>query len=161
MSAIRQDRELLHFSTMQLTWPRFFIFAALSFAAGSLLTSRLMTPAGVEAQSNHVFELRVYHTHPGRLPALLSRFRDHTRRIFDQHKMTSVGYWVPQDSPAKDNTLVYILSHPNRDAATKNWKEFRADPEWVKVSKASEADGKIVEKVDSTFMDPTDFSKIK
>lgn len=121
----------------------------------------MMAPQSVEAQSNHVFELRVYHTYPGRLPALLSRFRDHTRRIFDQHKMTSVGYWVPQDSPAKDNTLVYILSHPNRDAATRNWKDFREDPEWVKVSKASEADGKIVEKVDSTFMEPTDFSKIK
>ena len=51
--------------------------------------------------------------------------------------------------------------YPSRDAATKNWKEFREHPEWVKVSKASEADGKIVEKVDSTFMEPTDFSKIK
>ena len=95
---------------------------------------------------------------PGTVDAHYERI---TRRIFDQHKMTSVGYWVPQDSPTKDNTLIYILSHPSRDAATKNWKEFREDPEWVKVSKASEADGKIVEKVDSTFMEPTDFSKIK
>jgi hypothetical protein len=36
-----------------------------------------------------------------------------------------------------------------------------ADPEWRQVSKASEADGKIVEKIDSTFMDPTEFSQIK
>jgi hypothetical protein len=72
-----------------------------------------------------------------------------------------VGYWTPQDAPIKDNTLIYIVSHPSREAATKDWKEFGGDPEWQKVAKASEADGKIVEKVDSTFMDPTDFSALK
>ena len=146
---------------MKLTWPRVIIFAALSFAAGSWLTNRLMAPPKVEAQSNRVYELRVYHTLPGRLPALVKRFRDDTRRIFDQHGISSVGYWLPQDSPVKENIFVYIISHPNREAATKNWKEFREDPAWQKVAAASEADGKIVEKIDSTFMDPTDFSKLK
>jgi NIPSNAP len=146
---------------MKLTWFPIFAIAALSFAAGSWITTRFTTLPKVEADSNRVYELRIYHTVPGRLPALLSRFRDHTRRIFDQHSMTSLGYWVPQDSPAKEGTLIYILSHPSRDAATKNWKEFRDDPEWQKVAKASEADGKIVEKVDSTFMEPTDFSALK
>jgi hypothetical protein len=146
---------------MKLTWFRVFAFAALSFAAGSWLTARFTALPKVEAQSNRVYELRIYHTEPGRLPALLKRFRDHTRRIFDRHGIASLGYWVPQDAPIKDNTLIYIVSHPNRDAATKNWNEFRADPEWQKVSKDSEADGKIVEKVDFTFMDPTDFSALK
>jgi hypothetical protein len=91
----------------------------------------------------------------------VKRFKDHTRTIFDQHGITSVGYWVPQDDPIKSNTLIYIVSHPNRDAATKDWKEFQADPEWIKVADASQVDGKIVEKVDSTFMDPTDFSGLK
>ena len=136
-------------------------FAALSFAAGSWITARFTALPKVEADSNRVYELRIYHTLPGRLPALLSRFRDHTRRIFDQHGMTSVGYWVPQDAPLKENELIYILAHPSRDAATKNWDAFRNDPEWQKVAKASEADGKIVEKVDNYFMDPTDFSKLK
>jgi hypothetical protein len=149
---------LTHF---KLTWFRAFAFAALAFAAGSWLTSRFMAPLSVEASSNRVYELRIYHTLPGRLPALVKRFKDDTRRIFDQHGITSIGYWVPQDSPAKESTLIYIVSHPSREAATKNWKEFGGDPEWQKVAKASEADGKIVEKVDSTFMDPTDFSGLK
>ena len=68
---------------------------------------------------------------------------------------------MPQDSPQKDNTLLYIVAHESRESAKKNWAEFGADPEWQQVSKASEADGKIVEKVDSTYMDPTDFSQIK
>lgn len=132
-------------------------FTALSFAAGALLTRQL----SVHAQDSRVFELRVYHTASGRLPALESRFRDHTIAIFNKHHITSIGYWVPQDSPQKDNTLIYMISHPSREAAKKNWMEFVADPEWQQVAKASEADGKIVEKIDSTYMDPTDFSQIK
>ena len=148
-------------SQFKLTWFRAFALAALAFAAGSCLTSRFLAPVEVEAATNRVYELRIYHTLPGRLPALVKRFKDDTRRIFDQHGITSVGYWVPQDDPIKSNTLIYIVSHPNREAATKDWKEFVGDPEWQKVAKASEADGKIVEKVDSTFMDPTDFSGLK
>jgi hypothetical protein len=75
--------------------------------------------------------------------------------------MTSIAYWVPQDAPTKDNTLVYVLAHPSREAAAKNWAEFRADPEWVKAKAESEKDGPLTTKVESVFMDPTDFSALK
>ncbi len=75
--------------------------------------------------------------------------------------MTNIGYWVPQDAPASQNTLIYILAHESRDAAAKNWDAFRADPEWKKVAAESEVNGKLVTKVDSVFMDPADFSAIK
>jgi hypothetical protein len=140
-----------------MTFPSFRLSAALalSFAAGALITHR------VHAQSSRVFELRVYHTFPGRLPALQARFRDHTIDIFKRHHMTSIGYWVPQDAPQKDNTLIYIIAHESRDSGKKNWAEFGADPEWQKVAKASEADGKIVEKLESTYMDAADYSPLK
>jgi hypothetical protein len=109
-----------------------------------------------------VFELRTYHTFPGRLDALNARFRDHTNRIFKKHGMEMVGYWVPQDEKdGKGGKLVYILAFPSREAAKKAWDAFRADPEWHKVRDASEKDGKIVEKVESVFLDPTDYSPIK
>jgi len=130
---------------------------ALAFVAGSLVTRQFTA----HAENSRVFELRVYHTNPGRLTALQTRFRDHTIAIFNKHHMTSIGYWVPQDSPQNENTLIYILAHESRDAAKKNWAAFVADPEWQQVAKASEADGKIVEKVDSTYMNPTDFSPIQ
>jgi hypothetical protein len=114
-----------------------------------------------EAAGTRVFEIRTYTTHPGRLPALQARFRDHTTTIFKKHGMQNIGYWVPQDEPAHSNTLVYIIAHKSRDDAKKSWEAFRADPEWQKVSKASEADGKIVAKVESVFADPTDYSPIK
>ncbi|MBV9308120.1 MAG: NIPSNAP family protein [Acidobacteriaceae bacterium] len=118
--------------------------------------------SSVQAQTHdRVFELRTYHTYEGKLDALLTRFRDHTVDIFNRHDMTSIGYWLPTDEPLKGKTLVYLLAFPSREAATKSWADFRNDPEWKKVSAASEANGKIVEKVDSIFLEPTDFSKIK
>ena len=75
--------------------------------------------------------------------------------------MTNIAYWVPQDAPASQNTLIYVIAHASREAAKKNWDEFRNDPEWQKVQKDSEANGKIVSKVESVFMDPADFSPLK
>src|SRR3954463_12719620 len=132
-----------------------------AFALGAA-THALMTPtATVHAAGNRVFEIRTYTTPPGKLEALKSRFRDHTIRIFDKYGMKSIGYWVPQDAPLKDNTLIYVLSHESREAATKNWASFRADPEWVKAKAESEKDGPLTTKVESVFADPTDFSPIK
>ena len=108
-----------------------------------------------------IYELRTYTCEPGKLDALKARFRDHTVRIFNKHGMESVGYWVPEDPERASNTLIYILAHPNREAADTNWKEFADDPEWKKVQAESEANGKIVQKVERVWMDPTEFSKLK
>ena len=105
-----------------------------------------------------VFELRVYHAAEGRLPALLARFRDHTDKLFARHGITSVAYWTPTDEPLKDHTLFYILKFASREEATKRWKAFQDDPEWIKVKSESEANGKLVDKIDSTFLELTDFS---
>ena len=105
-----------------------------------------------------VYELRVYHAAPGKLGELLARFRDHTTKLFEKHGMKNVAYWTPVDEPEKGNMLVYILQHPSRDAATANWKSFQDDPEWKRVKAESEANGKLVEKIDSTFMALTEFS---
>jgi hypothetical protein len=127
--------------------------AAMMFSAASGLEAQ-----GAGATSDVVYELRVYHANEGKLDALVARFRDHTDAIFKRHGIKSVAYWTPTDEPLKGRTLVYILKHPSRAAATANWKSFHDDPEWVKVSAASEANGKLVEKIDSTFMTLTDFS---
>ena len=105
--------------------------------------------------------MRTYTTVDGRLDALLTRFRDHTTKLFEKHGMTNIGYWVPQDAPLSKNTLVYVLAFPSREAAKKSWDAFRTDPVWQKAQKESEVSGKIVDHVVSVFMDPADFSKIK
>ena len=130
--------------------------------AGLLLAAFLQCAHAADAPAPaRVFEIRTYHCLPGRLEALHKRFREHTMKIFEKHGMTNVAYWTPQDSPAKESTLIYVISHASREAAQKNWDEFRNDPEWKAVAAASEADGKIVEKVDSVFVDATDYSPLK
>ena len=106
--------------------------------------------------SGKVYELRVYHVVPGKLDSLAARFRDHTDKLFSKHGIKSVAYWTGLDEPAKNNTFLYILEHPSRDAAAANWKAFQEDAEW-KTLKAK-SDGKLVKKIDSTYLTLTDFS---
>jgi hypothetical protein len=108
--------------------------------------------------STTVYELRIYHTYEGKLDDLLRRFRDHTMQLFEKHGIKNVAYWTPTDEPLKGKTLVYMLAHPSREAATANWQAFRDDPDWQSVRDKSEANGKLVEKIDSTFLTLTDFS---
>jgi hypothetical protein len=134
--------------------------ALISFAAGSLITARLAHVNKVRADSNRVFELRVYHTLPGKVPTLESRFRDTTSKLLAKHDLKVVGYWVPEDAPAWDNTFIFMVAHASREDAKKNWDAFRADPEFQEVLKTEQAN-KTVEKIDSTYMRPTDFSPMK
>ena len=109
-----------------------------------------------------VFELRTYYTHPGKLDALNTRFREHTNRIFKKHGIEIIGFWTPQDEKdGKDGKLVYLIAFPSREAAKKSWEEFRDDPEWKKVVAESHKDGVLVKKVESVFLDPTDYSASK
>ncbi len=133
----------------------------LMLVVGLVLGASLTALRAEEAAAPRVFEIRTYYTHPGRLDALHKRFREHTLRIFEKHGMTNVGYWVPQDAPAHDHTLVYVLSHASREQAKENWQAFGSDPEWKKVAAESEKDGKIVERVESVFADATDYSPLK
>jgi hypothetical protein len=133
--------------------------ALFSFFAGSLITARLGHLNQVRADSNRVFELRVYHTVPGKVPALESRFRDTTSKLLTKHDLNVVGYWVPEDAPW-DNTFIFMVAHSSREEAKKNWDAMRADPGFQEMLKSEEAN-KLVEKIDSTYMRPTDFSPMK
>ena len=137
------------------------VLLAVTFAAGVLLRGVVAPSVTLQAQSDRVFELRTYTTPPGKLEALKSRFRDHTVKLFEKHGMTNVGYWVPQEGPLAENTLIYILAHSSREAATKSWAAFRTDPDWVKAKTASEKDGPLTTKVETVFLNPVDFSKLK
>lgn len=117
--------------------------------------------ARVAQVADRVFELRTYTASEGRLDALHQRFRDHTTRIFEKHGITSIGYWVPQDPERSDHTLIYLLAHPSREAAEESWAAFRDDPEWQQVARESERDGRIVQQVESVFMDPTEYSELR
>lgn len=109
-----------------------------------------------------VFELRVYRCNEGKLSNLDARFRDHTVDIFNRHGMTSVAYWHPTEEPDSKDTLIYIIRHGSREAASASWKAFSADEEWRRVAAESQKDGKFLrERPESTYMRATDYSAIK
>lgn len=127
--------------------------AVVSYAAG--------VDQGEKRANARVFELRTYTAAPGKMEALNARFRDHTCKLFENHGMTNIGYWNPTDPKEAEQKLIYILAFPSREAADKSWKAFREDPEWRTVQKASEKDGRLVTKVESVFLKPTDYSPLK
>jgi NIPSNAP protein len=139
--------------------------------SGLLLALTLGIAALGSAQSipstvkgGRVYEMRTYYAAEGKLEALHARFRDHTVSLFTRHGMTVVGFWVPVDGTtgaATGNTLVYILSYPSLEARKKAWDAFSADTEWTAVKTESEKNGKLVDKVDSVFLTPTDYSPLK
>jgi len=129
------------------------VVAAAAFAVGY--------SAGQEKSGTRVYELRTYTTLPGRLPALNKRFAEHTMKLFEKHGIHNEIYWTPLDDERKDNTLIYVVSHASRDAADKSWQAFGADGDWKKARDASEADGKIVSKVERVWLKPTDYSPRK
>src|SRR3954467_5448058 len=120
------------------------------------------TLSAVPDSNERVFELRTYHTPPGKMAALHTRFRDHSITLLERHGMKVVGFWVPTDADkGAADTLVYMLAHKSRAAADASWAAFRVDPEWVKVKAESEKDGTLTSKVESVFMSPTDYSPMK
>jgi NIPSNAP len=132
-------------------------FHVVSFLCGTAVMLGFSTLRGSDP-SHHIYELRLYHVHPGKIDALKARFGDHTDAIFRRHNMKSIGYWVPEDAPNSQN--LYILEHPSRQKAEENWAAFQADPEWKKVKAESEANGPLVDYIDRYFMDPTGFSTL-
>ena len=108
-----------------------------------------------------VFEMRTYYAHPGKMSALHARFRDHTVKLFEKHGMTAIGFWSPIDKTEAEEMMVYLLAYPSKEAADKSWKDFVADPDWIKAKAASEKDGPLVKDVKRKFLSPTDYSKLK
>jgi hypothetical protein len=110
-------------------------------------------------KDSRLYELRVYYAAPGKLEALNARFKNHTLKLFEKHGLTNVAYFVPAGDN-KDNKLVYFISTPSKEARDKSFKEFGADPDWQKAAKESEKDGKLVNKIESTFLTLTDYSPL-
>jgi hypothetical protein len=116
---------------------------------------------GDKKVDTRVFEMRIYYANPGKMEALHARFRNHTNKLFVKHGMTLIGYWSPTDPKQAEEKLIYILAYPSKEAADKSWKAFREDPEWNKARAESEKNGVLVKRVESVYMNPTDYSPIK
>ena len=134
---------------------------AICAAALLVLSGVFMTALAAEAYGQGVFEIRTYTTHPGKLGDLHNRFRNHTNPLFVKHGMRLIGYWTPTETPTFQNTLIYILAYPSREAREKSWKAFLADPVWKLAYTNSIKNGKLVAAVEATFLDATEYSPLQ
>lgn len=140
-----------------LSWQR--AVTGLGLVSAGLVSGWMLHVVAAEpAPKPAVFELRVYTTEPGRLPALHQRFANHTMKLFEKHGMSNVIYTTPV---GEDNKLIYLLAHDSEEAAKASFNAFRNDPDWVAARDASEKDGKIVAKLESTYLIPTPYSPMK
>jgi hypothetical protein len=139
-------------------YARWFLTVGLILAAMTVYAGREQGDKKVEQR---VFEMRTYYASPGKMKALHERFRNHTNKLFVKHGMTLIGFWSPIDPKQADEKMVYILAYPSKAAADKSWKDFQNDPDWKAAKAASEKDGKLVAKVESVYLNPTDYSPIK
>jgi hypothetical protein len=114
-----------------------------------------------EKMPDRVFEMRTYYAPAGKMKALHARFRDHTCKLFKKHGMELVGFWSPIDAKEAQEKLIYILAYPSKEAAQKSWKAFTEDPDWIKAKAESEKEGTLVDRIESVFLDPTDYSPLK
>jgi hypothetical protein len=135
----------------------------LPFAAGWLVTASVTYAKKVSADTNHVFELMIYHTNPGKATELEDLFRGDSK-VMAQHGIKVIGFWMPNEKPEWKDTFVYLLDFPSREDAKKRWTELRADPAGRPYIEAAKL---ILEKVgenyhvEEIFMRPSDFSPMK
>lgn len=131
--------------------------SSLVLTAAMLVTMISSTTTARAAEPDkRVYEMRVYYAAEGKLDALNKRFRDHTVKLFAKHGITNIGYFEPIENP--ERKLIYFLAYPSREARESSWKAFQADTDWQKAKTASEVDGKLVAKVETLFLQATDYS---
>ncbi|RYY17391.1 MAG: NIPSNAP family protein [Chitinophagaceae bacterium] len=145
--------------------------AAKSEESGKIVakvTSTFMEAAGISpaikpsvGKTDRVFELRTYYISAGRQDELLNRFRNHSLRLLSKQGIEHIAYWTTVPLADQPQKLVYIVAYPTEDAGKKSWDGFRKDPDWIKAKAESEKDHPLVDKVESVWLKPVSFSKIK
>jgi len=136
--------------------------ASIIASAQNAPTPPTIAPSPSLVKDSRCFEIRTYIAAPGKLEELHARFRNHTMKLFKKHGMEIVGFWGPTDKEkGSENTLVYVLAFPSREARDKAFRAFGADPEWQKARAESEKNGRLAEKVESVILMATDYSPVK
>jgi hypothetical protein len=107
-----------------------------------------------------IYELRIYHAMPGRLPALLSRFQNHTLQIWEKHGIRQAGFWTTLIGES-ESRLTYLLAWDSIADRQERWSAFLTDPEWIAIKSETEKDGQLVQNISNELLAPTAFSSVK
>ncbi|HEY9625613.1 MAG TPA: NIPSNAP family protein [Crinalium sp.] len=108
-----------------------------------------------------IYELRIYHAMPGQLPALMSRFQNHTLRIWEKHGIRQAGFWTTLIGQSESNQLTYLLAWNSLAEREERWSAFLADPEWIAIKTETEKDAPLVQNSSNELLAPTAFSSVR
>lgn len=108
-----------------------------------------------------IYELRIYHAMPGRLPALLARFQNHTLQIWKKHGIRQAGFWTTLIGESESNQITYLLAWNSLAEREESWSAFLADSEWIATKTETEKDGPLVQNISNELLAPTAFSSVK
>jgi hypothetical protein len=139
----------------------FHVVVTSAVAMAGLALSATVISAADQASGEKVYELRIYKTNPGKLPALHTRFREHTCQLFKKHGIELIGFWTPTEGPEAKDRVYYIVAFPSVAAQKKAWEAFESDPEWLRAKAESQTHGVLVKEVISKNMKATDYSPIR
>ena len=106
-----------------------------------------------------IYELRIYDTVPGKLPALNDRFANVTLGYFKKYGINVVGFWT--DEVGVNNRLTYMLAFDDMAHRDRAWAAFRADQERLRAFAETEREGLLVARVQNTIMRPTSYSPLQ
>jgi hypothetical protein len=107
-----------------------------------------------------IYELRVYHSVPGRLPALLKRFETITLKIWERHGIRQAGFWTTVVG-SSNQSLTYLLAWESMAERETKWTAFQGDADWIAKRAETEKDGALVNNIVNEFLAPTSFSAVK
>jgi NIPSNAP len=117
-------------------------------------------PPPLEGLQRMIYELRVYHCLPGKLPAVIKRFDTITLKIWERHGIRQAGFWTTLVGNS-NQSLTYLLAWESLAERETKWTAFQADPEWITKRAETEKDGALVANIVNEFLTPTSFSSVK
>ncbi len=107
-----------------------------------------------------LYELRIYHAAPGKLPALNKRFETITLKLWEKHGIRQVGFWTTLIG-ASNHDLYYMLAWDNLVDREARWGAFSSDPEWLSARAETERDGPLLTSLTNYMLTPTSYSALR
>ncbi|GAB7126948.1 NIPSNAP family protein [Silvimonas sp. JCM 19000] len=107
-----------------------------------------------------LYEQRIYHAMPGRMPDLLKRFESITLGFFERYGIRQAGFWTIAVG-GSTSELIYLLQWESMAEREQKWNAFASDPDWVRQKAETEAQGPLVDYIANQFLQPTAFSAVR
>jgi len=104
-----------------------------------------------------IHQLRIYEIFENKKAAFHNRFRDHASRIMKSYGFDIIAMWEGKTSHRTE--FVYLLAWPDEQTMHRAWERFRADEDWNKIKRLTNAQhGDLVGAIEDRMLISTSYS---